>query len=158
MLCFLYIFCRVQTHWAHDVVTTLNQRQWRWFNVVTTSCVRWKVFRLPARSLSSWNHSRAASSISASVSYASSLSVSKHLRKSAKSLASGMIPSSMPIPPPKPENCAPSSPTLIPVSDWINPCMATSSVCIMCIYQIIYQIQLTLWLLITTKVVFNLFY
>ena len=23
--------------WAHDVVTTLNQRQWRWFNVVTTS-------------------------------------------------------------------------------------------------------------------------
>ena len=28
----------VGTHWAHDVVATLNQRQWRWFNVATTSC------------------------------------------------------------------------------------------------------------------------
>ena len=27
-----------QTQWAHDVVATLNQRQWRWFNVATTSC------------------------------------------------------------------------------------------------------------------------
>ena len=26
------------SHWAHDVVATLNQRQWRWFNVATTSC------------------------------------------------------------------------------------------------------------------------
>ena len=26
---------------AHDVVATLNQRQWRWFNVTTTSCVQW---------------------------------------------------------------------------------------------------------------------
>ena len=29
------------THWAHDVVTTLNQRQWRWFNVATTSYLQW---------------------------------------------------------------------------------------------------------------------
>ena len=26
------------SHRARDVVATLNQRQWRWFNVVTTSC------------------------------------------------------------------------------------------------------------------------
>ena len=29
------------SHWAHDVVATLNQRRWRWFNVVTTSCGQW---------------------------------------------------------------------------------------------------------------------
>ena len=29
------------THWAHDVVATLNQRQWRWFNVATTCCGQW---------------------------------------------------------------------------------------------------------------------
>ena len=28
-------------HWAHDVVATLNQRHWRWFNVATTSCDQW---------------------------------------------------------------------------------------------------------------------
>ena len=27
-------------HWAHDVVATLNQRQWRGFNVATTSCAQ----------------------------------------------------------------------------------------------------------------------
>ena len=29
------------SHWGHDVVATLNQRQWRWFNVATTSCPQW---------------------------------------------------------------------------------------------------------------------
>ena len=29
------------THWTHDVVATLKQRQWRWFNVVTTSYAQW---------------------------------------------------------------------------------------------------------------------
>ena len=29
------------SHWPHDVVTTLNQRQWRWFNFATTSCAQW---------------------------------------------------------------------------------------------------------------------
>ena len=29
------------THWAHNVVATLNQRQWRWFNVATTSWAQW---------------------------------------------------------------------------------------------------------------------
>ena len=29
------------SHWAHDVVATLNQRHWRWFNVATTSCPQW---------------------------------------------------------------------------------------------------------------------
>ena len=28
------------THWAHDVVATLNH--WRWFNVATTSCAQWE--------------------------------------------------------------------------------------------------------------------
>ena len=32
--------------WVHDVVATLNQRHWRWFNVAATSCARWIVFRL----------------------------------------------------------------------------------------------------------------
>ena len=27
------------SHWAHDIIATLNQRHWRWFNVATTSCV-----------------------------------------------------------------------------------------------------------------------
>ena len=31
------------TQWAHDVVATLNQRHWRWFNVATTSCAQWVV-------------------------------------------------------------------------------------------------------------------
>ena len=30
------------THWAHDVAATLNQRQWRWFIVTTTSCAQWE--------------------------------------------------------------------------------------------------------------------
>ena len=30
-----------ENYWAHDVVTMSNQRQWRWFNVATTSCVQW---------------------------------------------------------------------------------------------------------------------
>ena len=29
------------THWTHDVVATLNQRRWRWFNVATMSCAQW---------------------------------------------------------------------------------------------------------------------
>ena len=33
-------FQPIISHWAHDVVATLNQRQWRWFNVASTSCVR----------------------------------------------------------------------------------------------------------------------
>ena len=28
------------TPWPHDVAVTLNQRHWRWFNVVTTSCAQ----------------------------------------------------------------------------------------------------------------------
>ena len=31
------------THWAHDVVATLNRRHWSWFNVATTLCSRWEV-------------------------------------------------------------------------------------------------------------------
>ena len=40
------------THWTHDVVATLNQRQtlnqrhWLWFNVATTSCAQWVQNRL----------------------------------------------------------------------------------------------------------------
>ena len=34
------------THWSHDVVATLNQRQWCWFNVVTASCAQWVVLHL----------------------------------------------------------------------------------------------------------------
>ena len=30
-----------QSHWAHDVIATLNQPQWRWFNVAITSCAQW---------------------------------------------------------------------------------------------------------------------
>ena len=30
--------CWALTHWAHDVVPTLNQRLWRWINIATTSC------------------------------------------------------------------------------------------------------------------------
>ena len=30
-------------HWAHDVSATLNQRQWRWFNVAITSCAKWEL-------------------------------------------------------------------------------------------------------------------
>ena len=37
-------FSSVATHWAHDVVATMNQRHWRWFNVATTSCVLWVGF------------------------------------------------------------------------------------------------------------------
>ena len=29
-------------HWAHGGVATLKQRQWRWFNVATTSCAPWR--------------------------------------------------------------------------------------------------------------------
>ena len=29
------------THWAHDVVATLNQRRRRWFKDATASCVQW---------------------------------------------------------------------------------------------------------------------
>ena len=29
------------SHWVHDVVSTLNQRQWRWFSVSATSCALW---------------------------------------------------------------------------------------------------------------------
>ena len=35
--------CSVGSHWAHEVVATMNQRHWRWFNVVTTSCAQWNV-------------------------------------------------------------------------------------------------------------------
>ena len=28
-------------HSAHDVVATLNQRNWRWYNVAITSCAQW---------------------------------------------------------------------------------------------------------------------
>ena len=35
------------SRWAHDVVATLNQRRWRWFNVARTSCVQWDVHRSP---------------------------------------------------------------------------------------------------------------
>ena len=31
------------SHWVHDVVATLNQRQWRWFDVATTSCAQCKL-------------------------------------------------------------------------------------------------------------------
>ena len=31
----------VSSHWAHNAVATLSQRQWRWFNFVTTSCAQW---------------------------------------------------------------------------------------------------------------------
>ena len=27
-------------HWGHDVVATLNQHYWRWFNLATTSCAQ----------------------------------------------------------------------------------------------------------------------
>ena len=30
----------IAPYWAHDVVATLNQRLWRWFNVATTSCAQ----------------------------------------------------------------------------------------------------------------------
>ena len=30
-------------HWTHDVVATLNQRHWRWFNVAPMLCVQWVV-------------------------------------------------------------------------------------------------------------------
>ena len=33
--------------WVHDVVATLNQRHWRWFNVATTSCDQWERFGKP---------------------------------------------------------------------------------------------------------------
>ena len=36
----LIIIC-YPSHSAHDVVATLNQRHWRWFNVATTSCAQW---------------------------------------------------------------------------------------------------------------------
>ena len=29
------------SHWAHHVTATLNQRQWRWFNVAATSFAQW---------------------------------------------------------------------------------------------------------------------
>ena len=32
----------MSSHRAHDVVPTLNQRHWRWFNVATTSCAQWE--------------------------------------------------------------------------------------------------------------------
>ena len=32
-----------KTHWSHDVVAALNQRQCRWFNVATTSCAQWEM-------------------------------------------------------------------------------------------------------------------
>ena len=31
----------ISSHWAQDFVATMNQRQWRWFNVATTSCAKW---------------------------------------------------------------------------------------------------------------------
>ena len=31
-----------RAHWAHDVIATLNQRHWRWFDVAITSCARWE--------------------------------------------------------------------------------------------------------------------
>ena len=34
------MFTRDQTHWAHDVAATLNQRQWCWFKVATTYCAQ----------------------------------------------------------------------------------------------------------------------
>ena len=30
-------------HGEHDVITTLNQRQWRWFNVAITWCAHWEI-------------------------------------------------------------------------------------------------------------------
>ena len=30
-----------RTRESHDVAATLNQRQWRWFNVAATSCAPW---------------------------------------------------------------------------------------------------------------------
>ena len=35
------VFARGTFNRTHNVVTTLNQRQWRWFNVATTSCAQW---------------------------------------------------------------------------------------------------------------------
>ena len=32
---------QMYSHRAHDVVVTMNQRQWRSFNVATTSCAQW---------------------------------------------------------------------------------------------------------------------
>ena len=31
------------SHWKHGVIATLNQRHWRWFNVVIISCTRWEL-------------------------------------------------------------------------------------------------------------------
>ena len=39
----------VYTHWAHDIVATLNQRHWRWFNLRTTSCAQWIDIFQPTR-------------------------------------------------------------------------------------------------------------
>ena len=42
-------------YWAHDVAATLNQRQWRWFNVAATSCAKWDTL-LPGIFCSSMRH------------------------------------------------------------------------------------------------------
>ena len=44
MMCTANNYCQMNSsHWAHDVVVPLNQRQWLWFNVATTSCVSFPV-------------------------------------------------------------------------------------------------------------------
>ena len=45
-----YLITWKVNHWAHGVVATLNQRHWRWFNVVTTSCVQWEARSADTRS------------------------------------------------------------------------------------------------------------
>ena len=36
----MWVELMIAPYWAHDVVATLNQRLWRWFNVATTSCAQ----------------------------------------------------------------------------------------------------------------------